>query len=94
MVELQANVACIRNHPAIKQVATRTGTEVVSAQIIVASRITIHDAISCIRVENLNFMRNITAKLIDIPISEAYPAIRISSCINAVVPTISVTDAR
>ena len=41
MVELQANVACIRNHPATKHVITSTGTEVVYAQIIFAAMSTI-----------------------------------------------------
>ena len=46
------------------------------------------------RVENRNLMRNITAKLIAMPMSEAYPAMRMSSCISAVVPTISDAAAR
>lgn len=87
MVELQANVACILNHPATRQVVTKTGTLVVEAHMILAAISTKADTRSWVRVENLNFTRNITAKLIDMPISKAYPAIRMSSCIRAVVPT-------
>lgn len=94
MVELHANVACMRNHPATKHVPTSTGTLVVRAHIILAAISTAPDASSCVRVENRNLMRNITAKFIDMPVSEAYPAMRISSCMSAVVPTMSVAAAR
>ena len=71
MVELHANVACILNQPATKQVATSRGTLVVWAQIRFAAISTAADARSCARVENLNLMRNITAKFIARPINEA-----------------------
>ena len=71
MVELQANVACILNHPATRQVATRTGTLVVMAHITFAAISTIPDASNWIRLEYRNLMRNITAKFIDMPMREA-----------------------
>ncbi|WP_290095223.1 hypothetical protein [Bacteroides acidifaciens] len=94
IVELQANVACILNHPATKQVITSTGTESVEAQMKLAAISTIHAASSCVRLENRNLMRNITAKFIAMPISEAYPAMSISSCMSAVVPTMLDAAAR
>ena len=94
MVELHASVACILNQPATKQVPTSSGTLVVWAQITLAAISTAPAASSCTRLEKRNLMRNITAKLTARPISEAYPAMRISSCINAVVPTMSEAAAR
>lgn len=94
MVELQANVAHILNHPAKKQVVTSTGTEDVWAQIILAAIKAMQHIDNATRLEYRNFSRNMTAKFIDIPISWAYPAMRISSCIRAVVPTMSEAAAR
>lgn len=94
MVELHASVACILNHPATKQVTTSTGTDVVCAHIIFAAIRTMHAASNCVRVEKRNFMRNITVKFIASPISDAYPAMRISSVMSAVLPTISEAAAR
>ena len=94
MVELQANVACILNQPATKQVPTSRGTLVVWAHITLAAISTAADTSNCNRVENLNFIRNMTAKLMARPTMEAYPAIRMSSCIRAVVPTMSMAAAR
>lgn len=71
MVELHAKVACIRNHPAIKQVVTSNGTEAVCAHITLAAISTIPDTINCVLVENLNFILNITAKLTAIPTRDA-----------------------
>ena len=94
MVELQANVACMRNHPATKHVATSNGTLSVCAQTTLATISTMPQTISWVRAENRNLMRNITAKLTASPTSDAYPAIRISSCMSAVVPTMSEAAAR
>lgn len=51
MVELQANVACILNHPATRHVITSTGTEVVLAQIIFAAISTAPAVSSWVRLE-------------------------------------------
>ena len=64
------------------------------AHMMLAAINTAAETRSCDLVENLNLMRNITAKLIARPTSDAYPAIRMSSCINPVVPTISEAAAR
>ena len=71
MVELQAKVACMRNHPATKHVATSSGTHVVCAQMMLAAMSTAPAAMSCVRLVKRNFMRNITAKLMAMPTSEA-----------------------
>ncbi len=94
MVELHANVACILNHPATKQTATRSGIESVLAHIRLAAISTAPDTRSWVRVEKRNLIRSMTAKFIAIPTSDAYPAISISSCIRAVVPTMSEAAAR
>ena len=71
MVELQANVACMRKKPAMKQVNTNTGTEVVWAQIRVEASNTAPHTSRLVRLENRNLMRNITQKLIAMPTKEA-----------------------
>ncbi len=71
MVELQANVACILNQPATKQVATSSGTESVVAHIQLAAMSTMQAESSWMRLEKRNLMRNITAKLMAMPTSEA-----------------------
>ena len=71
IVELQASVACILNHPATKQVPTSNGTLVVWAHIILATIRTIPEVTNWVRVEKRNLMRNMTAKLMANPISEA-----------------------
>ena len=73
---------------------TNIDTLVVYAQMKFAAISTIDETRSWVRVENLNLILNITAKFIANPMIDAYPAINISSCISAVVPTISVAAAR
>ena len=51
MVELHANVAHMRNHPATKQVATNRGTEVVLAQMKVEAIRTMQHTVRLIRLE-------------------------------------------
>ena len=94
MVELQASVACILNHPATKHTATIRGTEVEQAHTMLATMSTMAADRSCVRLEKRNLKRNITAKFMDMPMSEAYPIIRMSSGIRAVVPTMSEAAAR
>ena len=94
MVELQARVACILNHPATKHTVTIRGTEVEQAHTMLATMSTMAADRSCARLEKRNLKRNITAKFMDMPMSEAYPIIRMSSCIRAVVPTMSEAAAR
>ena len=65
------NVAHIRNHPAINPAATSTGTDVVLAQIYVDNIRTVPQMSSQTLFENLNFKRNITAKLMAMPTSWA-----------------------
>ena len=83
MVELQAKVPCMRNHPATKQTPTSRATLSVSAQTTLAAISTAATASSWVRVEKRNLMRNMTAKLSAMPAREAYPAMRTSWVISA-----------
>lgn len=47
-----------------------------------------------VRVGSLNFNRKSTGNIIVMPMNEAYPAMRISSCMSVVAPIISLTDER
>lgn len=94
MVELHRNVAHIRNHPAMNEAATIKATDSVMVHNAEHAIIAVRHIMNPVRAENLNFNRNITQKLIDIPTSCAYPAIRMSCCIRALSPTISVAAAR
>lgn len=94
MVELQTSVAHIRNHPARKQAQTSTGTESVTAQTKLATISALQHIRRPIRLEKRNLRRNMTAKLMDMPTSIAYPAMSMSSCIRPVVPTMSEAAAR
>ncbi len=87
-------LAGIVNHPATRQAPTSTGTLDVAAHTTLATSSTPPHTSNCVRVEKRNLMRNITAKLMLMPISEAYPAISMSSVISAPVPTMSEAAAR
>lgn len=69
IVELQANVAHILNHPAKKHVATKTGTEPVWEHIMFAIISAMQQTDRATLLEYRNFSLNMTAKLSDIPIS-------------------------
>lgn len=94
MVEKHSNVPHMRSTPEQKQVTTSTGT----LRVCMVTRLhTMRPAQTHWRIRRevkRNFRRNRMGNTIEMPRNEASPAMRMSSCINAVSPTISPMDER
>jgi len=94
MDEKHSNVPHIRKNPAIKQVTANNGRLRVCMVTRLQTISPIATAGKIVRVGNRNFNRNKTGKAIVNPMNEAYPAMRISSCISEVAPIISFTETK
>lgn len=92
--EKHSKVPHMRRAPVKKQVTANTGRLRVLMVMILPTMSPMATTGRMVREGKRNFRRNRMGNIIVMPMNEAYPAMRISSCMSAVAPTISLTEAR